>query len=58
MLYPIESSVKRLLLRAISDRRLVLDDEQRVDISENMVYLATGSLLLHRLHFRYIINGL
>jgi putative transposase len=32
-------------------RRLVRDYEQRIDVSENMIYLAMGSLLLHRLNF-------
>jgi putative transposase len=27
-------------------RRLVRDYEQRIDVSENMIYLAMGSLLL------------
>jgi putative transposase len=33
-------------------RRLVRDYEQRIDVSENMIYLAMGSLLLHRLNLR------
>lgn len=33
-------------------RRLVRDYEQRIDVSENMIYLAMGSLLIHRLRFR------
>lgn len=33
-------------------RRLVRDDEKRVDVSQNMIYLAMGALLLHRISFR------
>ena len=33
-------------------RRLVRDYEQRINVSENMIYLAMRSLLLHRLNFR------
>jgi transposase len=33
-------------------RRLVRDYEQRIDVSQNMIYLAMGSLLLHRIFFR------
>lgn len=32
-------------------RRLVRDYEQRIDVSHNMIYLAMGSMLLHRLSF-------
>ena len=32
--------------------RLLRDYEQRIDVSENMIYLAMGSLLLHRLNSR------
>jgi transposase len=30
-------------------RRLVRDDEKRIDVSENMVYVAMGGLLLKRI---------
>ena len=33
-------------------RRLVRDYEQRLDVSENMMYVAMDSLLLHRIFFR------
>jgi putative transposase len=33
-------------------RHLVRDYEQRIDVSENMIYMAMGSLLLYRLNFR------
>ncbi len=33
-------------------RRLVRDYEQRIDVSHNMIYLALGSTLLHRIFFR------
>lgn len=42
---------RRLYLRYRRYRRLVRDDEQRIAVSENMIYLAMGSLL-HRPHFR------
>ena len=32
-------------------RRLVRDYEQRVDVSQNMIYIAMGSTLLHRIFF-------
>jgi transposase len=31
-------------------RRLVRDYERRIDVSEAMIYVAMGSLLLRRLH--------
>jgi putative transposase len=31
-------------------RRLVRDYERRIDVSEAMIYLALGSILLRRLH--------
>lgn len=52
------ASAERLLLRAISYWRLVRDDEQHIDVPENMIYLAMCSRLLHRLHFRQVINCL
>jgi putative transposase len=33
-------------------RRLVRDYEQRIDVSHNIIYLAMGSTLLHRIFFR------
>jgi transposase len=33
-------------------RRLVRDYEQRIDVSQNMIYLAMGSILLHRISCR------
>jgi transposase len=33
-------------------RRLVRDYEQRLDVSENTMYVAMDSLLLHRIFFR------
>jgi hypothetical protein len=33
-------------------RRLVRDYEQRLDVSEAMIYIAPGSSLLHRIRFR------
>lgn len=44
--------VERTFAWLMRYRRLVRDYEQRIDVSENMIYLAMGSLLLHRLHFR------
>ena len=44
--------VKRAFAWLMRYRRLVRDYEQRIDVSENMIYLAMGSLLLHRIHFR------
>jgi putative transposase len=32
-------------------RRLVRDFEQRLDVSEAMIYIALGSTLLHRMRF-------
>lgn len=37
-------------------RRLVRDYKQRIDVSKNMIYLAIGSLLLHRPHCREVIK--
>ena len=31
-------------------RRLLRDFEQRIDVSKAMIYVAMGSVLLHRLH--------
>jgi putative transposase len=33
-------------------RRLVRDYEQRIDVSQNMMYIAMGSMLMHRIFFR------
>ncbi len=44
--------VERTFAWLMRYRRLVRDYEQRIDVSENMIYLAMGSLLLHRLNFR------
>ena len=33
-------------------RRLVRDHERRIDVSCNMIYVAMGSMLLHRIFFR------
>lgn len=44
--------VERTFAWLMRYRRLVRDYEQRIDVSENMTYLAMGSLLLHRLNFR------
>jgi putative transposase len=33
-------------------RRLVRDDEQRLDVLEAMIYIALASSLLHRIRFR------
>jgi putative transposase len=43
--------VERTFAWLLRYRRLVRDYEQRIDVSENMIYLAKGSLLLHRLNF-------
>ncbi len=44
--------VERTFAWLMRYRRLVRAYEQRIDVSENMIYLAMGSLLLHRLNFR------
>jgi transposase len=44
--------VERTFAWLMRYRRLARDCEQRIDVSENMIYLAMGSLLLHRLNFR------
>ena len=44
--------VERTFAWLMRYRRLVRDYEQWIDVSENMIYLAMGSLLLHRLNFR------
>jgi len=44
--------VERTFAWLMRYRRLVRDYEQRIDVSENMIYLAMGSLLLHRVNFR------
>jgi putative transposase len=33
-------------------RRLVRDYEQRLDVSEALIYIALGSSLMHRMGFR------
>jgi putative transposase len=44
--------VERTLGWLMRWRRLVRDYEQRIDVAQNMIYLAMGSLLLHRIPFR------
>lgn len=48
--------VERTFAWMMRYRRLVRDYEQRIDVSENMIYLAMGSLLLYRLHFRQVFK--
>jgi putative transposase len=44
--------VERTFAWLLRWRRLVRDYEQRIDVSQNMIYLAMSSLLLHRISFR------
>jgi len=44
--------VERTFAWLLHYRRLVRDYEQRLDVSEAMIYIALGSSLLHRMHFR------
>ncbi|MES2258906.1 MAG: IS5 family transposase [Pseudomonadota bacterium] len=44
--------VERTFAWLMRYRRLVRDYEQRIDVAENMLYLALGSLLMHRMRFR------
>jgi putative transposase len=44
--------VERTFAWLMRYRRLVRDYEQRLDVSEAMIYIALGSSLLHRIRFR------
>ena len=44
--------VERTFAWLMRYRRLVRDYEQRLDVSEAMIYIALGSTLLHRMRFR------
>ncbi len=44
--------VERTFAWLLRWRRLVKDYEQRIDVSQNMIYLAMGTILLHRIFFR------
>jgi putative transposase len=44
--------VERTLAWLLRWRRLVRDYEQRIDVSQNMMYIAMGSMLTHRIFFR------
>lgn len=44
--------VERTFAWLMRYRRLIRDYEQRMDVSESMIYLVMGSLLLRRLNFR------
>jgi transposase len=44
--------VERTFAWLLHWRRLVRDYEERIDVSQNMIYLAMGSMLLHRIFFR------
>jgi transposase len=44
--------VERTFAWLLRWRRLVRDYEQRIDVSQNMMYIAMGSMLMHRLFFR------
>jgi putative transposase len=44
--------VERTLAWLLRWRRLVRDYEQRIDVSQNMMYIAMGSMLMHRIFFR------
>lgn len=44
--------VERTFAWLLRWRRLVRDYEQRIDVSQNMIYLAMGTTLLHRIFFR------
>ncbi len=43
--------VERTFAWLLRWRRLVRDYEKRIDVSQNMIYLAMGTLLLHRISF-------
>jgi transposase len=49
---PRRSVVERTFAWLMRYGRLVRDYEQRLDVSEAMVYIALGSSLLHRIRFR------
>jgi putative transposase len=44
--------VERTFAWLLRWRRLVRDYEQRIDVAQNMIYVAMGSTLLHRIFFR------
>lgn len=44
--------VERTFAWLLRWRRLVRDYEKRLDVSQNMIYLAMGTLLLHRISFQ------
>ena len=44
--------VERTFAWLLRWRRLVRDYEQRIDVSQNMMYIAMGSMLMHRISFR------
>jgi putative transposase len=44
--------VERTFAWLLRWRRLVRDYEQRIDVSQNMIYIAMGALLLHRMNFQ------
>lgn len=44
--------VERTFAWLMRYRRLVRDYEQRLDVSQAMMYIALGSSLLHRIRFR------
>lgn len=43
--------VERTFAWLLRWRRLVRDYEQRIDVSQNMIYIAMGSVLMHRMNF-------
>lgn len=44
--------VERTFAWLLRWRRLMRDYEQRIDVSQNMIYIAMGSMLMHRMNFR------
>jgi transposase len=44
--------VERTFAWLLRWRRLVRDYEQRIDVSQNMIYIAMGAMLMHRMNFR------
>jgi transposase len=49
---PRRGVVERTFAWLMRYRRLVRDYEQRLDVSQAMIYIALGSSLLHRMRFR------
>lgn len=44
--------VERTFAWPLRWRRLVRDYKQRIDVSQNLMYIAMGSMLMHRIFFR------